>query len=210
MFRRGADARFYLMVLHPLRDYIDYLDEAEANLEKQKLKLIEMSKELDDEEQDEFWDWYIDDYYTYSELYPSILKTSVFISIYSFFEYQLLKQCTNKEILSSIKDKGIDKGKEYFKKVFGIHSPFQSENWKFIKDCNKIRNVIVHNGGNMDTILDENKQQEIRNIISRVPGLNISKHGNILIENEFCKRFYEAVRDLLIDLYNEKKGTRNK
>ncbi|MBN3553296.1 hypothetical protein JYA63_03395 [Fictibacillus nanhaiensis] len=197
MYLRGNNVVFKLMVLSQLDDFIKYLNEVEHNLWAKADDYIKKAEALHEDEQENYWDWHVDEYHDYSELYPSFLRNSIFISIYSYLEYHLLNQCDNKEKLRSIKGSGIEKGKKYFKQVYGIHTPFESIEWNNINDYNKIRNCLVHNGGDIDNISNANKQKELNVIINKIPTIELSNRGQILIQKEFCIEFCEVVKCFL-------------
>ncbi|MHA6147942.1 hypothetical protein [Bacillus subtilis] len=85
MFLKGSGAVFYLRVLSPLNEFIEYLDDVEDRFEIAKKRYENEAKELSPEIEEDYWDYYIDEYHDFNITYPSILRSSVFTSIYSFF-----------------------------------------------------------------------------------------------------------------------------
>jgi len=88
-----------------------------------------------------------------------LLRSSFFVSLFSFCETQINNQCqksqqNNPEIkilFNDITGKGIQRAKIYFVKVLNSTFPFDKDiHWEKIQWYNKIRNCIVHNEGKVD------------------------------------------------------------
>lgn len=117
-------------------------------------KAEEYSHNLDEEQEQEFHDWKIDEYSKLTDFIPDIQRQAVFISIYSFFESTLSMLCNQLQTeiksplsLADINGKGIEKAKTYIKKVALAHFPSDSNEWSKIKTYGLLRNTLVHNGG---------------------------------------------------------------
>jgi hypothetical protein len=144
----------------------------------------------------------------YSVEFPSIMRTSLFLSCYSFLENHLITIC--KEIqrkkklelgVGDLKHNGIEKAQVYLKKVAGLNFPEQSPEWNYIKKCNKIRNCIVHNG----SLIDENNKN-LRDIIKSMNTIrtdNFILEEKIRLEKGFCFDFIQNMRTLLNDISQE-------
>jgi hypothetical protein len=145
--------------------------------------------------------FFTSDRYRYLIEFPSILRTSVFLSLYSFLENQLVilcKQIQNKKRIAlgvnDINGNGIVKASKYLKKVVGIDFPDQAEEWTYIKHCNQLRNCLVHNGG---IVNEENKK--ILKAIEAIP--SVTSNYNLLdkelrLEKEFCLDFIHIIDTL--------------
>ncbi|MED5047245.1 hypothetical protein P9738_18415 [Bacillus siamensis] len=208
MFLKGSGVAFYLRVLSPLNEFIEYLDDVEDRFEKSKMRYENEAKELSPEIEEDYWDYYIDEYHDFNSTYPSILRSSVFNSIYSFLEYHLISRCLDKAILEKVKyDRGIFKAKSYFKLRYKSNEKFKESKifsnnvWNKIVDYSKIRNCYIHNSGIITMIPDETKQKELIQIIRKTNYIEIDDRDRIHILNrEFCKEFHEVVYKFICDL----------
>ncbi|WNQ12199.1 hypothetical protein MJA45_03870 [Paenibacillus aurantius] len=114
----------------------------------------EQSKGLDDESKDEMFEYmYLDDYTTINKSFPNILKRSMVISCYSFFEVQLKNLCDvlhRRYRFSSLgrkKNFGIIQSKDYLIKTTDTFaSLFESRLWEQVNEIRQIRNFIAHEG----------------------------------------------------------------
>lgn len=172
--------------------------------------------EYEDEEDEEDDDshfmqsimFFTSDKYRYLIEFPSILRTSVFLSLYSFLENQLILLCkqiqSKKRIALSVNDingNGIEKANKYLKKVVGINFPDEAEEWAYIKNCNQFRNCLVHNGG---IVNEENKK--LLKAIEAIP--SVTSNYNLLdkelrLEKEFCLNFIKNIDTFWELLKNE-------
>lgn len=90
-----------------------------------------------------------------------LLRSSFFVSLFSFCETQLNNQCRKSQqnnpsidiLLNDIPGKGINRAKTYMLKVLNSSFSFGTDiYWPKIQRYNKIRNCIVHNEGKMEKI----------------------------------------------------------
>jgi hypothetical protein len=161
-----------------------------------------------DEKNDVPWSIFLEDRFLYASEFPNILRTSLFISCYSFLENQLVMLC--KEIhkkrklalsLSDLSGNGIEKAHKYLKKVAQLEFPDQSKDWNFLRKCNLIRNCLVHNGG---TIPDnDTKLLSAVNSINSINVKYIPFEKKIELEKEFCFDLIESIRNFFKLLQND-------
>jgi hypothetical protein len=152
----------------------------------------------DDDKEDLSWLFFTGDYYLYASEFPNILRTSIFVSCYSFYENQLNLFCKllhrkrNLTLsLTDIKGNGIERAQVYLKKVAQIEFPDKSQEWQFLKKCNLIRNCVVHNGG----VVEENAK-ELMKVIHSIDFISIQYHPfeqKIELKKEFC---IEVIRNM--------------
>lgn len=151
-----------------INDFIlfrDYLEVMEGFL------LISEKKAVAKLEGEKNFNWKIVNYdYDYDELlsiylFGNLLRQNFFVGLFSWIETALINECRKlgksnekKESFDSFKDKSkikksssIDQAKRY---LLDIHKyPFDShlkKEWDEIKNYQKLRNCIVHNGGNLE------------------------------------------------------------
>jgi hypothetical protein len=93
----------------------------------------------------------------FGEYFPSLHRRSALLTLCSYFEYELEKLCklyqTEKSwelAPSDIKGHGIYRSTTYLEKMAGLGVHRASQEWKDISVIQKVRNVLVHNGGRLD------------------------------------------------------------
>lgn len=132
----------------------------------------------------------------------SLLRSSFFVSLFSFLETQLNNECRKSQAadcaikvsLDDIHGSGINRAKTYLSKV--LNSSYQFYNntlWEEIQWYNKIRNCIVHNNG---IISDKTLKQYIMDRGDLQYMQFFGKNYVILSEN-FCRRSISIIGDFL-------------
>jgi len=136
--------------------------------------------------------------------FSKILRESFFITLYAFFENTLTVLCEiirakrNYSIeISDIRDKGIFAAKTYIEKVANFPFPEQSSYWKDICVYNKIRNCIVHRGGQ---IADRDKKL-IEKFTKRKLSIDLILEKDISLSEGFCLKFVNIMEDFLEELF---------
>jgi hypothetical protein len=181
-----------------------------ANMEDEENDYYEHEEDEEDEDSHFIQSvmFFSSDKYRYLIEFPSILRTSVFLSLYSFLENQLVLLCkqiqSRKRITLSVNDlngSGIEKASKYLKKVAGIDFPDNAKEWTYIKHCNQLRNCLVHNGG---IVNEENKK--LLKAIETIPSVkaknNLLEKG-LQLEKEFCLGFIKNIESFWEQLENE-------
>ncbi len=112
-------------------------------------RVIETHQGLDNES------WDIENIFI--EYFPSLQRRSALLTVYSYFEHELDKLCllyqSEKSFrlnLSDLNGKGVERSINYLEKVVEIDASKESKEWNHIKKIQKIRNVIVHQGGKLN------------------------------------------------------------
>ncbi len=105
----------------------------------------------------------------FNEYLPNLQRYSVLITLFSFLEHELDKLSIRIKIkdnlpleLNDINGKGINRSLKYLNKVAGIKVNRNSELWNEILNIQKLRNLIVHNGGRLIDQSGKSKLQEIK------------------------------------------------
>jgi hypothetical protein len=190
----------------PLDNFEDYCNTIESQFES-KLKIFkEAEASISDEEIDDYFDFYIDDYTNFSDTFPDIHRKSLFITLYSYFENQLISICNEQQeiknssiSISDLRGNGIEKAQKYFKKVLSIEFPDSTKEWVLLKKYNSIRNCIVHNQGDVNVY---NDTKTLNNIITDFSYISTNRDDIILLQKEFCYEFLQLVRTFLSKLYD--------
>jgi len=182
-----------------VRDDIDqfrlHINGVESYLEKEVKDLVnyheERTKDLTQEEKDEYYDFYSDDYWQLSEVFPNIQRKSELIGIYTLLEHHLNSLCSiyeghsNSQVkLSDLRANGIiETAKKYLVKVIGINFPSSGATWQEIKKVQRIRNLFVHNDGQLKG--NEGDKLPIKQYISSSPFLELDQYERIIIKKGF-------------------------
>ena len=198
----GRD-RHSILVLHQLDKFRDYAEYIESSFRKELEFYENGAKELQPEEEEEYYDWCFDEVSQYTQDFPRIMRNSLFVSIYTFLEDKIVEQCVSDADtlleLSDINGKGIQQASIYLKKVLRVAFPNNCKEWKYIKNANLIRNCIVHNNGAVSKSRNEKK---LRNIVEDTPSICINQIDHIHLESKFCLDFIDNVDLFLSQLYN--------
>lgn len=159
-----------------LNSFKNYINELENFLSSQHRELEEEykqhTKNMDSEEAQYIYEYQYDDQFHYiREEFPNILHKSFIVSIYSFLEQELNNICLHIEKNSSFKvpnqelrnENGIFNSYKFLKEVANVNVKPVSSEWEKIKQINKIRNHIVHNGNDiLDRYMNPKSIEEIR------------------------------------------------
>lgn len=195
----------YFDVTYPLEKFREYSQFIEQSLNKEVQVYEKMASQYIEEEQEDFWDWHIDEVTLYFKDFPSIMRTSLVTSVYAFLEKKLVELCVpgpSGEIFNSAQsgDAIINNAKRYIKSVLNKDFPSDIFAWQYIQNVREIRNCLVHNAGRIDD-LEETREAKLRRIIVSMPQVEIDNHDNIFLHKEFCTDFIEYVEEILNILY---------
>jgi hypothetical protein len=143
--------------------------------------------------------------------YSNLLRSSLFVSLYSFFESRLVNECRdrkNEHTPLSFSDiagqNAIDKAKTYFTKVLQVNFPSNTTEWREIHNYRLLRNCIVHNRGSLDEMRDT---KLLREYIASNNSLHLVD-DEILLEKGFCKEACETMKIFMRQLFSEGSNAR--
>jgi hypothetical protein len=92
----------------------------------------------------------------FEEYFPTLQRGSALITLFSFMEHELDNLCflfaNEKGIqirLNDLQGKGIERAVKYLEKVVGLNIDKSGKVWAEVKAIQKIRNLVVHNGGRL-------------------------------------------------------------
>lgn len=184
-----------------LRKYISFFEGTLLNTRENLIKSAEnASSKLPKGHQWKAFDnigehlFYIDD------LFSQIHRSSLFLTIYGLFEFELDFLC---EALgnyyklnlkpSNLRGKGIERSKNYFSKV-NIPFPSNTKQWTQICKLKDIRNLIAHARG---ILLPDNQNMEIRKYIKNHECIDLHAIGNgtffLRFNEKFCFSTIETI-----------------
>jgi hypothetical protein len=136
---------------------------------------------------------------------PILLRQSIFSSSYFLFETildSLANYLQEKYLIeispSDLRHNGIIRSKVYCKKVVGISFPDGSKEWQMIKRYNQIRNIIVHQSGE----IGYEKIEKIESLVNEIPGLTIDHNQNLRMDDNFCLGVLKTIDNFMKDLFS--------
>lgn len=219
------------MSMQPVNPFIDfaslqveqfssYSEQLEAYLKRQVSKIEENmdnhinSLKLVEDKVDTsrlFEMHYEDQYHSFNNEFPIILRTSLFLSTYTFLEKTLNKLCKDYEEdnnvkLKDIRHNGITKSKFYLTNVCNIEFP--DKDWHLILQYNVIRNSLAHDGYSL--LISNPKfeklsgtEQKLKNAVEEVVGATIIDKGGfyqVSFNESFCDVFLSIIYKFISDL----------
>lgn len=138
-------------------------------------------------------------YFDLKVMFPNILWSSVYLTLYSIFEHALDDLCSiikselNLKLSpTELRDRGIIRSETYLRKIAQLDFPADSEEWKDAKVANSIRNCLTHAAGIID---DYSKPEEIRSIVRSDANLSeLEGEGRLVISKEYVLSTVGTVR----------------
>lgn len=158
---------------------------------------------------EDFYEYHADDLeeINYSN---EILMHSLFVGAWALFEFQLLRLCErakrrikNPNAKISHHNFSMTNAKKYLEDL-GVDVPFDSRAWADAKRYEKIRNLIVHEGGqikytNGQDLSDYAKYRGIINVAD-VCGTTRGQLYTLRLNSSFCKEVLNTLKQLLLNL----------
>ena len=135
--------------------------------------------------------------------FDRVLMNSLLVSSVSLFEFRLFQTCERAKNLSrnpiSVGDWGnfsMDRAKLYLGRL-GVDVPASSDEWKEVKNIQKVRNAIVHRGGILRPESDVVDYAVEQNIVD-----DSDKDGPrvILATRAYCKGSLDTLRSLWVSI----------
>jgi hypothetical protein len=206
--------RAYLMTMERFLE-----DEAQQlNKEIEELQVNNDTESLDirpsPEEDDEtgfdvgFIVFHLEDRLTTIDEFTNMLRSSFFVSLYSYLESRLVNECrarTNEHTLITFSDlagqSDLDKTKMYFAKVLRTYFPSDTPEWQKIQNYRRVRNCIVHRRNR----LDDKRDAELYRYIRENKDCNLRIVGEeVFLDAQFCNEAYETIETFLMRLLSSK------
>lgn len=134
----------------------------------------------------------------------NLMRSSFFVSIYSYLEAQLNKECRESQhdtqikiSLDDIHGAGIYRAKTYLVKILDTSFPFDDDTtWEQIQWFNKIRNCIVHNEGKV-------KERDLIKYIENQPNSHCEVFfgsNYVILDEGFCEKAIAVIGTFLKSL----------
>jgi len=206
------DEYFRSYRLDELKKYLDitekYLEKAKSDF---KTHLSEQAKKLSTanlspKELDEINDFYGDEYWSYSERFPRILRNSFLVSAISLLEYEMNVVCERLKknqglriSLSDLKGDVLERTRKYCQNA-GLELPDNNTTWQDIKHYYKVRNCIVHTNSLVMELQRKDRKELIPYLNSRRIISQDTIKQEIALTKQFCEEVIETIQTFLIEL----------
>lgn len=195
------------------QEYSMYMEAfLEEKREYHSSEIEDLKKELNDKEitPEQFNNISSDDRFYLEALdwHKNILRRSFLVSIYSFMEHKLTKECLAKESITQRRffevkaNNDLERVRSFCQHELHIDFPDKTPGWNEIRYYRMLRNCIVHHSSMVN---DDRKSQELINYVMTKHGLLSIYAGEVFIEKDFCLEVYETIKVFLfLILYGER------
>jgi hypothetical protein len=185
----------------------------ESLLSKQSQKLEKdiqkQAGKMSEAEREEFSYWWSDEFDQLERSFPKILRYSLFVHSYSLLEQALLHFADHfrrdrklKLSPSDLRDEGITRAKTYLKKVALVPFPDTGKAWQDISTLNHIRNLVVHNTGNLP--YDHRQKQQIKALMKRwKDDISLDNLRSFELSKRFIFRVLDTFDSFLKELFDK-------
>ena len=153
-------------------------------------------------EQQDYFEAHIEDFYELADELPTLLRYSVLTGADTGLEVYLNDTCaTFAEVhgatvaLSDLRGSGIERARDYLKKVAQISFPEAGPEWMTVRRLHQLRNSIVHADGYFPP-----ERTDIREWASSIDGLRFTSAGVISLGRNFTSAAVTAYHAFALQL----------
>ena len=115
-----------------------------------------------------------------------------FLTMYSHFEECLGVTCDLfSDEMPEKGSSGLDRFKKHFKDKHNVNLS-DGPHWSFLRDCAKVRNILLHAGGNVTLLCNSN---EAHDLLKRNKGCLDTENARLFPQEELLVRFSRAIAD---------------
>lgn len=178
-----------------LQNFEEYADYIESSFRTELSRYEIMAKEYENpEDLEAFWDHYHDQVHLYNKDFPSLLRSSLLMSIYGFAENRIVAFCSPTGNLGESgrafkpkKDRKsvIQNAQDYLVNELDRRELRDLDGWEFLNNARKIRNSFVHDGGKASESLKE--------AITSIDFVEVNEQSNIILDQEYCKMLIDIL-----------------
>lgn len=197
-------------VVNDLNGYLEFSAAVEQLFEERdsalQRNITEIVEQIPDNEHDELIDSYAWDLHQNQSLFPSMHRESMFITLYNFLEHNTNAICLEigKELKSTVQLKhlhgsGIERAFLFLKLVPGFEFKNINEEMSFIRNANKLRNVVVHNGG----VLPLDEKEKVNLFVQSQASLSGLSGRPVQFDQSFTPLLVEKLQVLFREIGNE-------
>ena len=186
-FRIGLDSNF-----HGLEEYARILEDQIERLTNAERLRIKRASHADEAEWQIAWD---EHRWLFEMVLPRTLRYSCIVSLFTTLETAMNSLCqelrSRKGLRLSVRElkaEPFERTSIYIKKVAGIDIPDHPFTVA-LQSLNKVRNCIVHTGGNLEEYSDP---KGIKQHVGKLEGLSVSHDGYIEVSKGTCQELVQS------------------
>lgn len=199
----GDITEFKLDEMERYRDSVeDFLDSEADEIREKAQQAVDSAP---DQTADEIADIHRYRIEQMEEVFPSLLRESVFVTLYALLESELNQLCylfdkhaNHAMELEDVSGSGIFRAKKYLIKVAGMDFPSRNPDWGDIRNYNRIRNCIMHSQGSI-----REASNKLNNYIYNHSELSTDDHGNIEMKKRFVSKAIGNIKELFKEISEE-------
>jgi hypothetical protein len=170
-----------------------FLVETEESLAREMAGMNEAAKS-------EFLQWNGEVWLAAKDTFPQVLRTSLFVALYSMLEAELEMLCRSLQMEMSLKiapsdlaGRGIQRSRQYMTKVCDVPFPNTASSWTTIQGLAAIRNLIVHMRGFLGDNRASNATREF--VAGHGDLASIGEHNHLELSDKFCPFAIQTLRE---------------
>ncbi|PDY90634.1 hypothetical protein [Bacillus toyonensis] len=205
-----ASQYYEYMIKQTLQQLLSYIEHVELGfkdkiknggfIEEKKMSTGERIEHLKLEKVEECW--------KYEREFPQIARYSFVTSIYSYTEEWTLDTCRKAEAILGLSASSLTylhSAKKALESSVKIDFSALQQEWQIIDDFNKVRNCIVHSGGNTNNQFynqSAKKSQELQDAVGRLSNKGVSiQQDNLYLAEESCAEFIKAATKFFEEIH---------
>lgn len=201
---------FIILNLESHKSYLNKIPSyLEFEKEKLEAELKESVKYMTSDEADLYYQYNYEEQMHFFDNYKQTFYESLYISLYSFLEKELLKICrklesenTHKIKVKHLTGNGIEKHSLFLSTLYDLEIS-QFTTWNEIKNHQKIRNYLVHNDGTYINVQNPIYQPAISlGCISRITRGQRELFEIKILDNT-CSRLINCIEGFFEELFNK-------
>lgn len=192
-----------------VNQYLVFSSEVEVSLtrslERMAAAIDKRMEGMSKGDRQEFFESHAHDLHQYGALFPGMHRESMLITLYNYLEHNLnvVSVGVEKEIgtniqLKHLRDRGIVRALLFLDRVAGFDLSAIDADLSFIRNTNKLRNIVVHNGG----VLPTSANHAVNLFVNAQDSLAGRPDHPVTIGKEFPALFAEKIRSLFKEIGN--------
>lgn len=159
---------------------------------------------LSDDDAQDIFDCYAKGMFNLRDDFVRITTSNTFVAIYTLLEHHMVNicECRRKECgltvtVDDLHGHGIDACRTYLEKVCDIAFPKDTAEWQKIQRFKRLRNVLVHQRGQVKA----GKDAELLAYLAKLPSVKIA-YNEIVLDHSFCLEAIDVLQAFMDQVTN--------